>query len=355
MPPSKQARARQARQKERLAAAAAQPNPFFEPDFVLAAAEGRGEPAALLVVRAGRDWIACLPVERRAPWRSLPLPCLSPWLPAYAYLGDPLVDRDRIEDAVAAIADWLPGQREGFALVIADADEDGPVLPPLLDAFRAHGLTPFDRTRRERAALRRRPDNGYLEDISSKRLKELRRLRRRLADELGPVAVVDRAGDREAVDEFLRLEAAGWKGREGTALAASSGDARFFHSACERLAARGRLQLLALEGGGRTAAMQCNILAGDALFAFKVAYDEQLARFSPGILMEVDAIDVFDGLEGVEMADSCAVPGDNSAVDRLWPDRRAVRTVIVPRSAAAAALVRSMLLARKAVKRLVRT
>src|SRR5947209_10253722 len=89
---------------ERLAAAAAQPNPFFEPDFVLAAAEGRGEPAALLVVRAGRDWIACLPVERRAPWRSLPLPCLSPWLPAYAYLGDPLVDRDCIEDAVAAIA-----------------------------------------------------------------------------------------------------------------------------------------------------------------------------------------------------------------------------------------------------------
>ena len=47
--------------------------------------------------------------------------------------------------------------------------------------------------------------------------------------------------------------------------------------------AAGRLQLLALTAGERTAALKCNLLAGDEVFCFKIAYDEAYARFSPGV------------------------------------------------------------------------
>ena len=39
--------------------------------------------------------------------------------------------------------------------------------------------------------------------------------------------------------------------------------------------------------------MKCNVSAGDTLFCFKIAYDEELAHYSPGILLEAENVDVF--------------------------------------------------------------
>ncbi len=75
--------------------------------------------------------------------------------------------------------------------------------------------------------------------------------------------------------------------------------------------------------------MQCNIVADDALFCFKVAYDDGLARFSPGVQLEVDAVSAFHERAGVAVMDSCAEP-DNALVNRLWPDRRPLVTFVVP-------------------------
>ena len=80
----------------------------------------------------------------------------------------------------------------------------------------------------ERAMLERRPEDDYLSGMKTKRRRELDRQRRRLGEELGgegPAETVDRSEDPDAVADFLRLEAGGWKGREGTAMAAQERDA----------------------------------------------------------------------------------------------------------------------------------
>jgi CelD/BcsL family acetyltransferase involved in cellulose biosynthesis len=90
-----------------------------------------------------------------------------------------------------------------------------------------------------------------------------------------------------------------------------------------------RLQLLALEAGDQTLAMKCNLVAGDAIYCFKIAYDEALSRFSPWIQLELANIDLFHATTGVAWTDSCAAP-DNQMINRLWRGRRSVATELVP-------------------------
>ena len=87
--------------------------------------------------------------------------------------------------------------------------------------------------------------------------------------------------------------------------------------------------MLTLGTADRAAAMQCNLTAGDTLFCFKVAYDDELARFSPGVQLELAAVDVFHAAGELALVDSCAEP-DNELINGLWPDRRTLSTLVFP-------------------------
>jgi len=102
---------------------------------------------------------------------------------------------------------------------------------------------------------------------------------------------------------------------------------------CAAWHARGRLQILTLGTADRAAAMQCNLTAGDTLFCFKVAYDDELARFSPGVQLELAAVDVFHAAGALALVDSCAEP-DNELINGLWPDRRTLTTLVFPAAGA---------------------
>src|SRR4051812_49280199 len=71
---------------DRLADCAADPNPFFRPDFVHAAARAHGDEPLLLVGRRGHEWVFCLPVLRAKRWRRLRLRSLVPWMPGVVFL-----------------------------------------------------------------------------------------------------------------------------------------------------------------------------------------------------------------------------------------------------------------------------
>ncbi|CAA9483776.1 MAG: FIG01007789: hypothetical protein [uncultured Solirubrobacterales bacterium] len=339
-----------------LADRALEPNPFVRPEFVLSNAKASGEAAALLVVREGSHWLALLPVGVGKRWRRTPLPCLIPWLPELAYSATPLIDRDAPGPAIAGLLDLLAAERWSAALVLHPFDPTGPVGAALTTNLGLRSIAPYVYADFERAAIRRRPENTYLsESLSSAGRKKLRSRKRALGRELGgDLVVVDRSTEPAAWDAFLAMEHAGWKGEQGTALASDSRDAAFFRIMCGGMAAGGRLQLLALEGAGRTVAMQCNLVDGSSLYAFKVAYDEAFARFSPGALLEVEAIELFhDGLGQVELLDSCADP-DNALVNRIWPDRRRLQTLVIPTGAPGARLIRPAMGVEVAVRRVIR-
>src|ERR1043165_6429547 len=193
-----------------LAECAAEPNAFAEHWFVAASLRtiGRGRDIRLIEVRRGARLIGLLPVEIAAGYARLPIRFVRNWCHDQAFLGTPLVaageERAFWAAAVAALdaADWAPG-----LLHLRRLAEGGPVHRGADGAAVVH--------RRLRAFLD--SDLGstayYEQAVRSKKRKELRRQRNRLA-ELGRLEtrlLVDR-GELDAwCDAFLALEQAGWK------------------------------------------------------------------------------------------------------------------------------------------------
>ena len=82
-------------------------------------------------------------------------------------------------------------------------------------------------------------------------------------------------GDASAeIERFLELEASGWKGREGGALAASDENLGFGRAVLQEASRRGRLHMVGIDCDGRPVARRCSLIAGDGSYAFKTAYDE---------------------------------------------------------------------------------
>jgi hypothetical protein len=88
-------------------------------------------------------------------------------------------------------------------------------------------------------------DELLREALGAKKLKELRRQRNRLGD-VGTLrfSVAQTPPDvRDALEGFLKLEASGWKGRNGSALISNDGDAAFIRRGCVALAATGQCEI----------------------------------------------------------------------------------------------------------------
>ena len=75
-----------------------------------------------------------------------------------------------------------------------------------------------------------------------------------------------------------------------------------------------------------------NFLCPPGGFSFKTAFDEDYARFSPGVLLQQANLDLLDNRQ-VEWVDSCAAPG-HPMIDSVWRERRALIWVNVALSSA---------------------
>jgi CelD/BcsL family acetyltransferase involved in cellulose biosynthesis len=312
-----------------LAGSTATPNPFYEHDFVLPAHEHFGSPQVQLLVAISRagDWVGLMPLERRRRWRRLVGTALTSWTHPYCSFESPLIARG-LEDSVAEAL--LHDARRRVGLIAFDRlPAEGPVASAIASGCDALGVKPIVWQSFERAALRRRADDDYVRSmLGGKHYRELRRKGRLLERDLGEVAFIDRAGDPQAVDDFLALEASGWKGEEGTALACGP-DAEFFRAVCDQFAAAGRLQMIALQAGDRTVAMQSALIAGEGLFCFKIAYDESLGKLSPGTQLMAETASEFHRRPELQWVDSCSRPG-SEPIEHMWPDRRQLTTMLVP-------------------------
>jgi len=314
-----------------LADSAIEPNPFYEPAFVLAAIEA-GEPSTrglrlLVVVGDDGRWLACLPAVKARHARLLPV--WQAWNGPYVFLTCPLLAGESPGRQVAALLGGVPGRVTGRAIEFGCLPDEGLAELAFNSGLQQLDWAPAWRRRFERAFLVRRPDaDAYTASISSHHRREANRRRRRLADTVGAEPeIVAAGGSAEAVDAFLEVEASGWKGLAGTALASREEDAAFFRLMCERFDRLGRVEILLLRAGGRVLAAECVLLAGEGCFTFKIAFDEEFARFSPGIEVVLGQIGWFHD-SGILWSDSCADP-DNRMINRLWPDRRRLQSLVL--------------------------
>jgi CelD/BcsL family acetyltransferase involved in cellulose biosynthesis len=245
------------------------------------------------------------------------------WRHDYCFLGTPLVGVDRPEAALEALL--AAGTTAASMMALEWLPTGGAVAAGVMAATSHHRARPVTYERFSRAATER-GDTGPRLTLSSDRRRRLRRLSRKLSTAAGgDVRVVDRAGDLAAVERLFVLEAAGWKGRSGTALASRPGHADFVREVCRTFADAGRLRLHTLEAGDQVTAVICGLRAGDGLFLFKIAHDPCLGKYSPGTQLVVASSESSDA----GWIDSGASPGETWLND-LFPAQRTIATLVVP-------------------------
>jgi CelD/BcsL family acetyltransferase involved in cellulose biosynthesis len=339
-----------------LATQAISPNPFLEPEYVLPLVRGLNKAAEvrLLVAHEGSEWRACLPVHTPGRWHRIPMRSVSTWRGhvLYGLLGTPLLSPTRPDESLSLLLDRMrvADPRAKFAGLDWVAD-DRATSGPLDAALASLTPAPLAFEQFERAALRRRPEPTYLEEtLGSKRRRELRRQRRKLEEALdGPLEMVDCAGEEAALKRFVAIESGGRKGRSGVVLDADRGHLAFFEQMCRSFAELGRLQLFELRNGDRVTAAKCNLLAGDTIFLFKIAYDEAWSSYSPGILLELEMLKFFHEESEADFMDSCADP-NNAMINRLWPDRRPITSHALPTKGLTGRASRTVLAAARFVR-----
>jgi CelD/BcsL family acetyltransferase involved in cellulose biosynthesis len=125
--------------------------------------------------------------------------------------------------------------------------------------------------------------------MSSSRRSTIRRKWRAATREHGDVRVeFITPAPHDLPAQLARLEAiegSGWKSRSGTALAADPRMGRFVTHMAEAFAQTGALVLAYLSFGARDAACRLILRGGTTWFEIKIGYDEDFARFSPGVLL----------------------------------------------------------------------
>lgn len=115
--------------------------------------------------------------------------------------------------------------------------------------------------------------------------QELNRRLRRLK-ELGEVEfVVTTDYSPELLQKYFALEAKGWKGRGGTAVADDERVAKLHQDFAREVAARNALFVYELKLDGKTIAMSANIIYDKQAVHWKTSYDEEYSRYSPGNLL----------------------------------------------------------------------
>ncbi|HUQ13946.1 MAG TPA: GNAT family N-acetyltransferase [Novosphingobium sp.] len=317
-----------------LARGVAEPNPFLESWYLLPALR-RFDPAGQVeIVRfeRGGELIGLMPVERAWRYGRWPVPHLRGWLHPNCFTGAPLVARGAERAFWAAFLAWADANA-GPALFahVSHLPLDGALAEALFAEAGRDGRRAALVHREERALLKSSlsPADYLDQAVRAKKRKELRRQHARLAEQ-GKLKLERTAGERSLatwIDHFLALEASGWKGRGGSALASDPATAGLFRDALTGAAERGRLERISLTLDGRPIAMLANFIVPPGACSYKTAFDERYARFSPGVLLQLENLALLDRPE-VEWCDSCAAP-DHPMIDGLWSGRRAIGRVSI--------------------------
>ena len=309
-----------------LAERSAENNVHYAPNYALALLDSvdAAKHVRFVTVWDGNDLMAFLPVVTRVPIPGVTASG-SAWATDYTNGCTPLIDRDRFLDASHGLVEGLAKLTRG-EWVIPKLNENGIVAKSIIDALDYRQAPWAMRESFQRALLHTGDsfESHMKTHIGSKRRRKLERNRRRL-EECGTVSFrTYTSGDDldGAVEDFLRIEASGWKGKRGTALGCKPDTAEFARRAfgSNGIYAKSRVDLLLLNDESIAAGVI--VFSGETAFSVKGGYDERYAVWGAGLLLEVEILKSFLTEKWATRLDS-ATYGPH-AIDRLWPDRMSV-------------------------------
>ncbi len=319
-----------------LAQNAAFPNAYYGPDFVLSHLNSVGwsetvHCATVWCVKGGTRRLEALALLYRDDHRwGWPIRTWRCWADKYFAKFEPLLRNESAPAAARALIAGLTenGRHRTILFIRNENWVDEPVNgypsgPSSLlgKAHLAHGY--------QRAALFPRADaETYMNtEISKKFRANAMRSMRRLS-EMGNLSFKTVSNKQEvdaAVQDLLRLEMSGWKGKQGTALASSAGDMAFGLNA---LRAGQCPQVLCdvLSLDGQAIAVSANLLCSGWFFGFKSAFDESFKKHSPGAVLHFLGARAILENTSIVAADSTCVAGH--PLESVWRDKISCATTI---------------------------
>lgn len=305
------------------------PNLFYDPSYALAAAPAFGAGVRALVVsdrpleQPAARLLALWPIRRERLRWGVPLGVLTGWKHRFAVFGAPLVDRERNAEGFDGLLQAPRLLALPPRLLMTYAPSEGAFAEALDGALARHGLREARHWVHERALLA--PDGRadyFAGHLSSRKRRKLGQQFRRL-EAKGPAVfetVTERAAVLDGLEEYIALEAAGWKGRKGTAVACVPEEGTFLRQAVSEMAREGRVRIDRLRLNGRTIASSITFLTGTRAWYLKISFDEAEAKNSPGSQLVMRATESFLADPDIAAADSCAPP-DYELMNTLWAER----------------------------------
>lgn len=255
------------------------------------------------------------------------------WHHLYSYIGHPIIDRLHGDVTLRALFDFaLPSTGAHKRLMLSKIPGSGPLFDAIKAVALDKNLLMHEFGRHERAALcTDLSGEDYLKStLSSKKRKEFRRLKNRLADngevEFEAYQPADDIGPW--IDDFLQLEASGWKGRKHTAFENRADWTEFLRTSTTRLAAEGHIKIWRLTVDGKTVAITIAHHFGAHAWLTKIAYDEEYAKYSPGVLLVLEVTKAAADDATITDFDSCAIP-DHPMINRLWREKVAISDLLI--------------------------
>jgi len=263
------------------------PHPFLRHEWIRTWWDcfGHGQKLHVLLVRHRDELVGIAPLKRESTsMYGLPIRRLALLANDHTPRTD-FVIAGNAEETYRAIWNALREQDDQWdVLQLTQLPKDSPTLATLSRFAAADGLP---------TGTWKSSDSPYLElagtwdsywaSLPAKFRSNVRNRLARLKQVGEPSLEIlsDMPAIASAYDDAWRLEASGWKDKEGTSIGANPKVQKFYTLLAERAADRGWLRLLFLTVGGRRIAVSYSAVYDGHLFLLKTGHDREFHACSP--------------------------------------------------------------------------
>jgi CelD/BcsL family acetyltransferase involved in cellulose biosynthesis len=307
----------------RLCSESPDDQPFYRPEWIAAhiRAFTPGAKVVLLTVSSAGKLLFVLPLLREwTIFSGIPCRRLRAPVNSHSCRFDAVRHASSQGDAaVVAAANYLQSLHGWDFLELSDAPEGGTIFA-LSDAARDAGFHTGQLSMRRNPYVPVPPDSEGLKKLPvNARLRgKLRHIRREVDSQGGLKFLRVNRADPSFLERFYLLEAAGWKGTEGSAIACNPNIRQFYDEIARTAEQFGYLCMYSLEFNGELLASHLGLAHNGRYFSPKIAYNEKFPQYAPGHLIVS------------EIMQDCAAQGiseyDITGIDDEWKMKWASET-----------------------------
>lgn len=328
---------------EQLIASAIEPNPFFDPDFLIPAIRHMAEDGVyVLVVRAtnvqtpdGQNAIYGLMPIRKSKTQNKRSSAVEIWMHDHCFDATPLIRQEHAVETISFILEWLSNDLGVSNLCIGSVSQSSKFADAWQTAIGSGSDIVAESTSFSMPCFK--PLNDAVSYISNKVAPEVQanaqNLYRKLCERGEVVTSVSSQCDEGWVEPFLRLESSNWSNEQQADIAAKHAFGCFFREMAQRMLAKQKMTMLKTTLTGQPIAMSCEIqhrASGsktEQRFQFKLATNRSLQALNPGLILELENLQRLHSSD-IECAVSFVDPA-LSMINEVWSDRAIFQSVVV--------------------------